>query len=97
MQRSYWRRSEDNEMSKGQETVGGKELSGEELATLLGVKTASDWMRTAADKPVPKMLFGEFWLEGELGVMFADTGKGKSILGPYRWPRRSPAARASSR
>jgi len=55
-------------------------LSGEELATLLGVKTASDWMRTAADKPVPKMLFGEFWLEGELGVMFADTGKGKSIL-----------------
>ena len=72
--------AKDNEMSKGHETVGGKELSGEELATLLGVKTASDWMRTAADKPVPKMLFGEFWLEGELGVMFADTGKGKSIL-----------------
>ena len=55
-------------------------MSGEELAKVLGVKTANDWMRTAADKPVPKMLFGEFWLEGELGVMFADTGKGKSIL-----------------
>ena len=67
-------------MSIEHETVGGKELSGEELATLLGVKTANDWMRMAADKPVPKMLFGEFWLEGELGVMFADTGKGKSIL-----------------
>jgi RecA-family ATPase len=26
------------------------------------------------------MLFGEFWLEGELSILFADTGKGKSIL-----------------
>jgi hypothetical protein len=51
-------------MSIGHETVGGKELNGEELAKLFGVKTANDWMRTAADKPVPKMLFGEFWLEG---------------------------------
>jgi len=25
-------------------------------------------------------LFGEFWLEGELAILFADTGKGKSLL-----------------
>ena len=29
---------------------------------------------------MPKMLFGEFWLENELCILFADTGKGKSIL-----------------
>lgn len=29
---------------------------------------------------MPKMLFGEFWFEGELCILFADTNVGKSIL-----------------
>lgn len=31
-------------------------------------------------RTVPPKLFGEFWLQGELCILFADTGKGKSIL-----------------
>ncbi len=30
--------------------------------------------------PTAPQLFGEYWLEGELAVLFADTGAGKSIL-----------------
>jgi len=50
------------------------------LGNFYVVKTANDWLRQSKNRPVPKMLFGEFWLEGELGVLFADTGKGKSLL-----------------
>jgi RecA-family ATPase len=31
-------------------------------------------------RPIPKMLFSEFWFEGELCILFADTNLGKSIL-----------------
>ncbi|MEP7076389.1 MAG: AAA family ATPase [Acidobacteriota bacterium] len=57
-----------------------REMTGEELAKAFGVRTAADWLRAAKNQAVPKMLFGEMWMEGELAIMFADTGKGKSIL-----------------
>ena len=44
------------------------------------IKSPNEWMREARSKPVPKQLFGELWLEGEIAIMFADTGKGKSVL-----------------
>ena len=44
------------------------------------LKNVNNWIEEAKERPVPKMLFGEFWLEGELCILFADTGKGKSIL-----------------
>jgi len=47
---------------------------------LLTVKTANEWLRESKELPAPRMLFGDFWLEGELAILFADTGKGKSIL-----------------
>lgn len=47
---------------------------------LFTVKTASRWLDQAKTRPVPRMLFGEFWFEGELCIMFADTNTGKSIL-----------------
>ena len=50
------------------------------LEAIFTVKTANEWLCHAKKRPVPKMLFGEFWLEGELAILFADTGKGKSIL-----------------
>lgn len=50
------------------------------LEEIFTVKTANEWLRMSKKRPVPKMLFGEFWLEGELAILFADTGKGKSIL-----------------
>jgi hypothetical protein len=47
---------------------------------LFKVHTVSDWIEGSKERPVPKYLFGEFWLEGEVAILFADTGKGKSIL-----------------
>lgn len=44
------------------------------------VKTANRWIEHAKTRPIPKMLFGEFWFEGELCILFADTNLGKSIL-----------------
>ncbi|HZY35468.1 MAG TPA: AAA family ATPase [Mucilaginibacter sp.] len=44
------------------------------------IKTAAEWLKTT-DKPnYDTMLFGEFWHEGELCFLFADTNVGKSIL-----------------
>ena len=47
---------------------------------LYTVKTASRWIEQAKTRPIPQMLFGEFWFEGELCILFADTNLGKSIL-----------------
>jgi hypothetical protein len=47
---------------------------------LFTVKTADRWIQQAKTRPIPKMLFSEFWFEGELCILFADTNLGKSIL-----------------
>jgi hypothetical protein len=47
---------------------------------LFVVRTASDWLEQANARPAPRMLFSEFWHEGELCILFADTNLGKSIL-----------------
>lgn len=44
------------------------------------LKPAGQWLAESSIRPVPRQLFGEFWLEDELSILFADTGKGKSIL-----------------
>jgi len=44
------------------------------------VKTASRWIEQVKGQPIPKMLFSEFWFEGELCILFADSNLGKSIL-----------------
>jgi hypothetical protein len=47
---------------------------------LFTVNTANQWLQQATTRPVPKMLFGKFWFEGELCILFADSNLGKSIL-----------------
>ncbi len=47
---------------------------------LFTVKTGNRWIEQAKTRPIPKMLFGEFWFEGEICILFADTNLGKSIL-----------------
>lgn len=47
---------------------------------LFTVMPAKDWIEQAKTRPIPQMLFGEFWFEGELCILFADTNLGKSIL-----------------
>ncbi|MEO6704804.1 MAG: AAA family ATPase [Ginsengibacter sp.] len=51
-----------------------------EFKGLFLVKTAARWIEQAKTQPIPKMLFGEFWFEGEICILFADTNLGKSIL-----------------
>ncbi|TSJ44523.1 AAA family ATPase [Mucilaginibacter corticis] len=43
------------------------------------IKPAADWLETENDTHAGK-LFGDFWYQGELCIMFADTNVGKSIL-----------------
>ena len=43
-------------------------------------RTANDWLALQRDKPVSRKLFGEFWFENELCILFSDTNVGKSIL-----------------
>jgi hypothetical protein len=47
---------------------------------LFTIQTANTWLAQANKRPVPKMLFGQFWYEGELCILFADSNLGKSIL-----------------
>ncbi|MEO6633178.1 MAG: AAA family ATPase [Mucilaginibacter sp.] len=47
---------------------------------LLITHSASHWLKKASEKPIPKMLFGKFWYEGEICILFADSNLGKSIL-----------------
>lgn len=55
-----------------------KEL--EQNKGLFKVKTANEWLEQAKTTPIPQMLFGEFWHEGEICILFADSNLGKSIL-----------------
>lgn len=47
---------------------------------LFKIQTANDWIQQAKNKPIPKMLFDEFWHEGEVCCLFASSNVGKSIL-----------------
>jgi RecA-family ATPase len=44
------------------------------------IKSANEWIDEAKTKPIPKKIFGPFWYEEELCILFADTNQGKSLL-----------------
>ena len=48
---------------------------------LFNVRSANQCIEEAKKQPIPKMLLGELWHEGELHINFAESGVGKSILG----------------
>lgn len=48
--------------------------------TKSGLRTANERLNSAKDLAPVKQLLGEFWGDGELHVLFADTGVGKSLL-----------------
>lgn len=52
------------------------ELAGQ----LFNIQPANYWLEGAVQAGQPKPLFGNFWLHGELCVLFADTNMGKSLL-----------------
>jgi RecA-family ATPase len=47
---------------------------------LFNLKPANAWLEDAKKRPLQKALFGDFWLEGELSILFSDSGRGKSAL-----------------
>ncbi len=62
------------------ELLRPQSLDKSEHIGLLTVKTANKWIKESSLRPKPRMLFGEFWFEFELCILFADTNVGKSIL-----------------
>src|SRR5690242_10940044 len=44
------------------------------------VEKASELVASQAGKPAPARLCGDLWREGELAVLFGESGTGKSIL-----------------
>ncbi|WP_184550540.1 AAA family ATPase [Mucilaginibacter sp. FT3.2] len=48
--------------------------------SLFHIYKANQWMTMEREADTPQMLFGRFWLQGELCILFADTNMGKSIL-----------------
>lgn len=57
-----------------------EELGSENKNKQFIIKPANEWIEDAKTRPKPKMLFGEFWFENEVCILFADTNLGKSIL-----------------
>lgn len=43
------------------------------------IKSGSQWLKEASEKPIPKSLYMNLWFEGEVCILFADTNLGKSI------------------
>lgn len=50
------------------------------VSNCLIIKPANTWVNDAKIRPIPNMLFSEFWYENEVCILFADTNLGKSIL-----------------
>ena len=69
-----------NDIIKDSETLIKQVEKENESKGLFLVKPANTWIMEANVRPIPKMLFGEFWFQGELCILFADTNLGKSIL-----------------
>ncbi|APZ47797.1 LuxR family transcriptional regulator [Polaribacter reichenbachii] len=44
------------------------------------IKEANIWIEQAKNRPIPNMLFSEFWYENEVCILFSDTNLGKSVL-----------------
>ena len=44
------------------------------------VQSGNEWMSQSKGERIPEKLFGEFWFENEVCILFADTNVGKSIL-----------------
>jgi archaellum biogenesis ATPase FlaH len=60
--------------------VDYQEVEEQSTSDMFIIKPANTWIEEARNKPIPKMLFGEFWYEGEICILFADTNLGKSSL-----------------
>lgn len=51
-----------------------------DIRYLFTVEDGNRWMELGMRQPEAKMLFGEFWHQHEICILFADTNTGKSVL-----------------
>jgi KaiC/GvpD/RAD55 family RecA-like ATPase len=65
---------------KKAEQIGPKPLEWLDWRNCFSTKAAWLWLRPCKDVPPRRKLFSDFWLEGEISILFADTGLGKSAL-----------------
>ena len=70
-------RSESSHMSSDKDTAPKPQVWG---VGALDIRPVTDWMMEAQATPDPVMLWKEFFLEGEVCCLFADSNVGKSIL-----------------
>ena len=42
----------------------------ENFQNLFKIQTANRWLEDAKKRPIPKMLFDEFWFEGEICILY---------------------------
>ena len=54
-----------------------EEISGDDI---FEEEAAREETKTGIPRRPPRLLFDEFWREGELAVLFGDCGVGKSVL-----------------
>lgn len=47
---------------------------------LFTINGANGWLDIGKNQPMPRHLFGDFWCEGEVCILFSDSNAGKSIL-----------------
>lgn len=71
---------DDSSTNSSDELKTNLDEHGKKVIGIFVVRTANGWIDHAKSQPIPKMLFGEFWHENELCILFADTNLGKSIL-----------------
>ncbi|MHB9147432.1 MAG: AAA family ATPase [Candidatus Amoebophilus sp.] len=72
--------SNNNSLTSLGEHLSELQREADNESELLVVKSASEWLIQAQERPIPSQLFSEFWFEGELCILFSDTNLGKSIL-----------------
>lgn len=51
-----------------------------DIASGIKVRTANDCCKDAAATPDPVTLYNPLWIEGEIAILFGDSGSGKSLL-----------------
>jgi RecA-family ATPase len=71
-------RKEDEKRKKLIEKIRSEQI--EPWHNMLDVRTASEWLTDNDAGEPPEQLFGDMWRTGEVAILFADTGVGKSIL-----------------
>ena len=68
------------EQCKFNENQDKKQINLNQGNGLFILQSANDWLIQASKQPTPRKLINALWHEGELCILFADTGTGKSIL-----------------